>query len=1553
MKLYLIKNTATMRVLFGLFIVLFSTYFSAQVMVEIDVKTADFATGKKLSGVNIEVVEGTSTIQSATTTSSGNLKFTVPSGKKYKLELTKSGKVSRYLIVDTKGIAAELLQGGNKAKMEVEVSLFDKIPDVDFSFVENNPITEFYFDGMNALLTYDQDMANKMKKKIDSILADANKKNSQNDVLYQKAIDLADGWYKEAKYEMALTKYEEASMLKPKEQYPKDKIKELDALVKKQKQANLADQQKEEQYKAILSTADELQKQKKYNEAINKYNEALKIKDDPYPKDQINNVNKLIEKTKKEQELENQFKQLVSSADALFNQKKYPEAKEKYMEAVKLKPSDENVKKRISEIESLMKTLAEQEQKNQKYQGFIKQGDEFLAQKKYPEAKAAYNQAIAIDNIPNYPKDKLKEIEIKILEDAKNAEKIAKFNSVMKLADELMSANKLNEAKTKYLEASNIDPNNVLPKQNIAKIDQLLQSQAEAQKKLEQINNLLKDGNTKLGKNDLFGAKKSFEEVLLLDNKHIEAQKKLDEINTKINQQQSQAQLDEKFKLLKNKGIELFKSENYLESKQAFNEAKGIKSNDAEVNKYLVDVENKLKTENEFLSIMQEAQTLEISNLDAAITKYKLALSKKPSSEKAKNKISELEKIKSNQANIAEVDKKYLAVMKKANESFTAKKYIDAIKLYNDALTIKPNEKEPVEKAAEAQKLEESNKSESDKQYQKILEAGQKAIDEKNWTKAKEMYNRALTLKKDDIIPKNKLTEIEELIKKEKEDKLNQADKDKKYNDLIKSAETFATNKDYEKAINSFVEAGKLKPNETLPPKRITELTDLKNKNSDNSKKEQAYNDFMSKGELAFKNKLYDNAIKEFNNALQIKPGDKKAEDKIKEIQQILDNESKQNDANKLKKDFDAIIKSADELFNLKEYKEAKNKYELALNLISNDKYAKKQYDICLKQIKLIDDENIQYQKIITKADEFFGNTKYDRAKELYERALSLRNTDSYPKQKLAEIEAILNPKVVKKVEPLAILGEPSNEDPEKVHEALIKAELQRKSIKSGKLKNRQEKIQDAETGTTIQKKEQLLTTTNTISNIEKKNTERDDQADENRQNTVDELKNSTKQNEQFVSETSNFKYNEQLNNKDYVNNVSIEKGQYETEKSLVYEGNTKGIVQIVDENKKVDIESNLNAYNKNIKDQGQLESTQIKISEKVEDDFDSRKIVEKHVSSTNNELNKNDYENQTKESKNILNLSVEFEEEKKNQSIKAVEDGKISNNNKEEIEAIESDLLKSEFESGKKSQELSLQADKSLNETTNNQYNLNEEQDKIRQDNVENLKKGVNEITNNEGSKQNEHLEKSLTNQNKLSENQVNQDQRFDIEKNKMDSKVENMTKVNNEQATNLNQNSENNNQQILDSKYTISTIDQGNSLANTEKSKKVDENISEMQTVSTDIQNKNDKNSISKEDQLKSSQGLLDKLNSKQIKFDDKVANELGTLYPEGVSQEVFNQHDENGLLKAVITRRIVVKNGYGQIYIRTQTLTGITFSKNSNPSTEYVWQKETQDAKLTKNY
>lgn len=157
----------------------------------------------------------------------------------------------------------------------------------------------------------------------------------------------------------------------------------------------------------------------------------------------------------------------------------------------------------------------------------------------------------------------------------------------------------------------------------------------------------------------------------------------------------------------------------------------------------------------------------------------------------------------------------------------------------------------------------------------------------------------------------------------------------------------------------------------------------------------------------------------------------------------------------------------------------------------------------------------------------------------------------------------------------------------------------------------------------------------------------------------------------------------------------------------------------------------------------------------------------------------------------------------------------------------------------------------------------------------------------------------------------------------------------------------------QRQDATAKLSTEMINSTVANAKNVEKPNEN-KEILNKSDVISNEKDKAEQAKQvEKNYNARKIIDQIESKTVKFDEAAANELGSAYPEGVSQESFNQNGTDGLLVAIVTRRIVVNNGHGSIYVRKQTLTGITYSKNGEPSTEYIWQKETADGKLKKNY
>ena len=132
----------------------------------------------------------------------------------------------------------------------------------------------------------------------------------------------------------------------------------------------------------------------------------------------------------------------------------------------------------------------------------------------------------------------------------------------------------------------------------------------------------------------------------------------------------------------------------------------------------------------------------------------------------------------------------------------------------------------------------------------------------------------------------------------------------------------------------------------------------------------------------------------------------------------------------------------------------------------------------------------------------------------------------------------------------------------------------------------------------------------------------------------------------------------------------------------------------------------------------------------------------------------------------------------------------------------------------------------------------------------------------------------------------------------------------------------------------------------------KKKGENAEKVLTINEEITADAASGNLQQQDKNYKTQETLNSMdNSVQVK--SKIANTLGQEYPEGVSQESFTQKDKNGLMTAIITRRIVVIEGHGDVYVRTQTLQAITYSKNGQAITEFHWQKDTDGAQLEKHY
>ncbi|MEY3237186.1 MAG: hypothetical protein RI883_1287, partial [Bacteroidota bacterium] len=1038
--------------------------------------------GKNETGVTVSIVQNGTVLTTATTASNG--KYTLKGNPSYaspfSVVFSKAGMVSKKVNFNLSGLNEEDIPASAEYQpiADLSMSVFSERPNVDFSFLNTEPVASFDWNATKAIPDLNKVASDKTKAKIENLLMQADKDKAENEAKYQAAIKEGESLYLvQKKYEAALSKYEEALSYKPKEALPIQRIGELDALIAANKKEELAVNQADSEYLNLIKAAELLRDQKKYDQAIAKYEEALEKKDEQGPKDQI----EIIKGLKKEADNQVKYLEAVKSADMFYTQKSYLAAKEKYTLANTLKPSEQHPITRLADIETKLAANSAAQEKKKKYDEAVQSADALFGAEKWEEAKLKYTEALTFEASATYPLDKIKDCNDKLILIAKDKEKADKIAKLLVDGGVLFSGSKWNEAKVKYNEVLVLDPANVDAKKKLDEIAKELANQEDKVAQDAKFAKLVTEGDLAIKGLKYTDAKAKYEQALVI-KADAGAQIKLDDVIKKIKELEDKEALEVKFQALKAEGLKLATEQQWVDAKSKLNEALVIKQDPIviaklkEVDAKIAANESLTKLEKEYADLITAAEGKETANdIDGAITKYKEASLKKPTEQKPKDKVIELEALKLNSSKQKEIDAKYDAAMKKGKELMALQKYLDAIKEFNIANSIKKEEKEPGELAAEAERLEKAKGNEEDEKIEKIFTVAITKFEEKDYPKSKELAERFLSFRPDDQRAKDLIKNINDL----------EAAK-KNYILKMQEAEIQATAKQYVKAVSLFEQAKVIKSDETKPQERIDALNKLIADQSSQAEKDALYKDYMTKGGLSQTAKSYEMALSHFQNALSVRENDQIAKDKIAEIQQILDDiaNANSNELNR-KNQFDALIVQADGTFASEDFLVSKSTYEKALELDKTSTYAKAQIDECIRRQRLKDLSfaDTEYETIIKTGNELFDTKSYDRAKESFNKALVIRPTDPYPQKKLDEIKAILNP-VITKSAILEDLGDPYDNSIMDGYAALVKADLERKNVKGTAMKDQFDEIKDSENELTELKVIEQQATTNEINAV-------------------------------------------------------------------------------------------------------------------------------------------------------------------------------------------------------------------------------------------------------------------------------------------------------------------------------------------------------------------------------------------------------------------------------------------------------------------------------------
>lgn len=750
-------------------------------------------------------------------------------------------------------------------------------------------------------------------------------------------------------------------------------------------------------FEQLVKEADTNYQRGEYQTALMKYMEARKLyPDKAYPNDRVAELQDLVkalEITEKQKaELEQKYKAAIAKANGFFDEKNYSGARPVYEEALQYKPGDVFANGRISEIDKFLALLEKQKQ----YNNLVAEADKNYKSKNFDQAISLYTQASQITPEEQYPKNQISQINLEKQEQAKLDQLDKDFNAFMQTAGTQIQQKDYVQAVNSIKKALAIKPDNQLAKDRMAEVE-LAMVAVENDKKYQQAIQL---ADQAFASGDLAKAKLQYQEGLKFKAGEAYPQGKLAEIA------KTEAQEIE-FSALVANAEKAFAGNNLDESFRLFSQALDLKPKNPAVLKRISDIEAIRKqqlSDKDYSDLLAQGdQAFQNNQLDASVSAYNKALGIKKSESYPKDQIRKIEL--------------YLSLVKKADQYITNKDYTAALASLNEALTVKPNDQIAKDKITQVDQLIAARKSEEEKAlaqqnaFNEAVKSGDQYFSASDYTQSLAKFKEAQNLKPAESYPKKKIKEIEVILDQQAKD---QARNEKEYQASIDQADKLLEKKDYLNAQSGYRKALTIKSEENYPKEQIKKIDDtlaeIQRKEEENQrllkeKADQAYQLTMTDADKAFNASDFSTAKTGYQSALQIRPNDPAAK------QKLGDTDARLAQIARMQQAYNNAITEANKQLTQKNYKEAKSKYQESLQYMPDSDYPKRQIskiDEVLAQqeaeLKLKQD----YDQAVTEAENLFRNKDFVKAKEAFTKAYNLIPSEPIPPKRISEINDLL-----------------------------------------------------------------------------------------------------------------------------------------------------------------------------------------------------------------------------------------------------------------------------------------------------------------------------------------------------------------------------------------------------------------------------------------------------------------------------------------------------------------------------------------------------------------
>lgn len=680
------------------------------------------------------------------------------------------------------------------------------------------------------------------------------------------------------------------------------------------------------------------------------------------------------------------YKTYIKQADQAYAARDYENALKLYEKANQAKPDYNYATHKIDEIKKILeagpdsKTQSPSKNSNTSYKTLIAQADYALANKDYGGALLFYEKAYQTEPDYNYAASKTDELNLMLHSSPEIKTQL--YESTIRKADSLNKQQKYQQAKAEYQKASLIDTAAQLPKTMLTQISASYIDPAD----MDNFNLALATGDKELAMND-------FDHAILFYEAASKLHPNVKFVNKKIADAKN---LQVAYKVKSTQPATNIATADKLPPSEKPNDASSNNQNSLAVTT-VIPITKENRKEDEALKLNQQKYDAALSSAEMqlksadyeyALAGFKSASDIKPSEIYPKTKIAEIEKLLS--ANISRKNA-YEVALKNGDQSLIEKKYDAALTQYRTALALFPEENYPSKKIEEISSLT-ARQKESNENYSKVIAEADIQFNANKYEDAILFYNKALVYKPAETYPNQKIAEAQGMIALLKS-------KEENYASAIAVGDKLFSASKFSEALNAYKQALTIKPNESYPLAKTSEITSILSKQTSDA---ENYAQAIRTGEKALAAGNFSLALTSFQDANKIKPTE------LYPIEQIT--EIKAETANQQKKDnsYATALKTGDQLFAGKEYKGAITAYTEAAGIKKNEKYPQDQ--IAKINEILLGSQSVtnNYTLEITEGDKLFEMKDYSGANAAFAKASAIKPDESYPKQRMSEIKNIL-----------------------------------------------------------------------------------------------------------------------------------------------------------------------------------------------------------------------------------------------------------------------------------------------------------------------------------------------------------------------------------------------------------------------------------------------------------------------------------------------------------------------------------------------------------------